>query len=307
MKKGLEKLGVLNQPSDNLPVFTYLKGKFGCNNPNIEIEIIRYSSDFQSRNKGLIDPTILQEKKATVIGLGSGGSLISLILERSGIKTFNLIDFDTVSLGNICRSIYNLEDIGMKKTEALYKHMLKINPLAEIKLFDEDVLEMEYSKLMGIIKESDIIIECTDNTKTKIRINGLAHKTTPVLYPGVYPEGKGGDIALTLPGLPCYECIFKELIHQEEERPEWDYTNDKPKAMPGLLADIQVVAARTAKLALGILTSDQKDSFIDKIIEPGCTMLLIGNQKDFYVFDKPFMELWIDTEINPKCTCQTLK
>ncbi len=78
------------------------------------------------------------------------------------------------------------------------------------------------------------------------------------------------------------------------------------KPMPALIADIQVVVARTVKLALAILTSDQENSFLEKVTEKGSTLLLIGNESNFSIFEKPFQEIWAKTEINPECSCQTL-
>lgn len=275
---------------------------------NIKVEKINYSTDFNERNKGLIDPSILQERTVTIIGLGSGGSAVAIALVRSGVTNLILIEFDTVEVSNLCRSVYDLFDVGRKKTEALVEKLLKINPCVNVQVYDEDVMKMDYEKLMGIITASDLIIEATDSAKTKLRINGFARKNTPVLYPAVYDSGTGGDIIFTLPGFPCWECIVKSILPEmmEQKKSEWDYTNDKPKSMPGLLSDIQVVVARTVKLALALLTGDQEDSMLEKVIEPGCTLLLISNEKGCFASGQAFQEVWQETEINPKCSCQTL-
>ena len=139
----------------------------------------------------------------------------------------------------------------------------------------------------------------------------MAFDTTIVLYPAVYDKGKGGDILFTVPGVtPCFECVFKSIYEQMKDvkRSEWDYSSDgsKPISMSGLISDIKVVASRSVKLALAFLTGDQDNSFLEKVTEPGCTMLFIGNESDFSIFDKPFQEVWAETEINPECFCQTL-
>jgi molybdopterin/thiamine biosynthesis adenylyltransferase len=155
---------------------------------------------------------------------------------------------------------------------------------------------------------SDLIIEATDSVKTKVLINGLAYHSTPILYPAVYELGKGGDVLFTMPGLPCYECVFSSILGKMEEstNAEWDYSTGQAKPMPALISDIQVVVARTVKLALAILTGDQEDSFIENITEPGCSLLLITNEKDVSGFEKPFNEKWISVKIDPECSCQTL-
>lgn len=273
--------------------------------------ILPYTTDFQKRNRGLLDSSILQKRAVTIVGLGSGGSALALALLRSGLTNQTWIEFDTISLSNLCRSEYTLPDVGKKKTEALLEKALAINPCANILVFEEDVLEMDFEKLKRIIQESDLIIEATDSQKTKILINGLARHTTPVIYPAVYSEGRGGDIGFTLPikGFPCFECIYHSIIGQKNDNQsqEWDYTTGQPKPMPALLADIQVICARTTKIALALLTGDQENSFLEKVTKPGCTLLLIGNERNVSGFEEPFTEAWVETRINPDCTCQTLK
>jgi molybdopterin/thiamine biosynthesis adenylyltransferase len=319
LKPGLEKVGFYS-PDNNTEkgsfIFSIIEGKLSCSliqdngkREEMQIDVINYSTDFHKRNHGIIDESILQERIITIIGLGSGGSAIALDLVRCGVTDLILIDFDNVSISNLCRSIYNLYDIGRKKTEAILEKLLSVNPCVNIQLYDEDVCKMENKNLMKIIEKSDLIIEASDSAKTKILINGLAYSSTPILYPSVYDQGKGGDILFTMPGLPCYECVFNSILDEmkKTKQGEWDYSTNQTKPMPALISDIQVVVARTVKLALAILTGDQEDSFIEKITEPGCSILFIGNEKDTFIFDKPFQEIWAETKIDPECSCQSLR
>ena len=311
-KNGLKKIGVFHQSRNNINDQSCLhfymeKGKVQCSK-EVDIQVINYTTQLNERNHGIIDQSCLQEMSVTIIGLGSGGSPIALDLIRCGVTSLNLIDFDTVSISNLCRSPYDLFDIGRKKTECVYEKALRINPCVNIQLYDEDVLNMESEKLDHVLQNSDLIIEATDSIKTKILINGLAYHSKPIIYPSVYDMGKGGDILFTIPGLPCFECVFKSIIKdlKETKKAEWDYTTGETKPMPALLSDIQVVVARAVKIALAILTANTEKSFIEKITEPGCSLLIIGNEKGLYLFDRPFQEVWAETQINPKCSCQTL-
>jgi len=273
------------------------------------LDIVNYATDFNSRNKGIIDTPALQTRAVLIVGLGSIGSSVAVCLLRSGVTRFHLIELDIVSVGNICRSEYDLLDIGQAKTDALSRKLSHINPSADIHLYNEDVLEMDSEILTEVIESSDLIIDATDSYRTKILINGMAYHTKPVIYSSVYDSGRGGDILFTLPGLPCYECIFKPIIDDMKalKKGEWDYTSGKAKPMPALLADIQVIVARTVKIALGLLTADTELSFIESITEPGCSMLFVGNERDVHVMEKPFQEAWAETETNQECSCQTLR
>ncbi|MBW1668190.1 MAG: ThiF family adenylyltransferase [Deltaproteobacteria bacterium] len=324
-KPGLSKIGKYQKKKQHLietlmnEVFTFYlkKNQLYCiynqggEEPNeiLAVEMINYSTDFQKRNHGIIDESVLQKKTVLIIGLGSGGSEIAVSLARAGVANFILIDFDTVNISNICRSVYDVFDIGKRKTNAIFYKLLMINPTLNIKLFNEDVLEMADQSLRNAIDTSDIIIEATDSVKTKVFINGLAYHSKPVLYPSVYDLGQGGDILFTIPGLPCFECVFKSITKEMKElkKGDWDYSSGQTKPMPALISDIKVVAARTVKIALAILTANTKDCFIEKITEPGCTILFIGNEKGSFIFEKPFQEVWAETTIDPECSCQTLR
>lgn len=309
-KAGLEKVGEFNPKNDihdGIVTLTAVDDML-LSDENNEIEIINYLTDFQKRNRGIIEESILQQRVITIIGLGSGGSAIACDLVRCGVTNLIFIDFDEVSLSNLCRSVYDLHDIGRKKTEAIQDKLLKINPCLNLQLYSEDVCEMNQQILKDIIDSSDLIIEATDSNLSKVLINGLAYSSKPVLYPSVYESGKGGDILFTLPGLPCYECVFSSIMNDiaDMKKGEWDYTTGQPKPMPALISDIQVIVSRTVKLALAILTGDQENSFLEKVTEPESTMLFISNEKGTFS-EATFQEFWAKTVIDPECSCQTLR
>ena len=312
-KKHLSKIGVFqtNQEGESKTEF-YFKEETLFNVFEGEeqvVNVLPYHTDFHKRNAGIIDPSTLQEKTVLVIGSGGGGSGVIEGLVRAGVENFIIIEFDTVSISNLCRSNYDLFDVGKKKTETTIPRLLRINPCINVEIFDANVLEMDVRLLCELILRSDLVVDATDSPKTKTLINGLTYHKKPVLYPAVYEQGKGGDILFTIPKLtPCYECVFSQILPQMEKvnRGEWDYSTDKLKPMAGLGADINIVVARSVKIALALLMMDVDDSLFNKIIDPQNNMLFIGNEK-FWIFTEPFQEVWAKTEINPECTCQTLK
>lgn len=73
------------------------------------------------------------EKKVCVVGVGALGSIVCESLARSGVSVIALWDDDTVEPGNICRSAYQVQDIGKSKVEALREHIVSINPFIELR------------------------------------------------------------------------------------------------------------------------------------------------------------------------------
>jgi hypothetical protein len=74
----------------------------------------------------------LKNKRVALIGLGAIGSLIAESLAHSGISKIGLWDEDIVEPGNICRSAFNLDNIGEAKVTATRRRILSINPFIEI-------------------------------------------------------------------------------------------------------------------------------------------------------------------------------
>ena len=77
--------------------------------------------------------SLWNEKKVCVVGVGAIGSIVCESLARSGVTTLALWDDDTVEPGNICRSTYQVHDIGKSKVEALREHIVSINPFIELR------------------------------------------------------------------------------------------------------------------------------------------------------------------------------
>lgn len=70
----------------------------------------------------------LKERRIALVGLGAIGSMVAVSLARSGITVLGLWDNDIVEPGNICRSAYQITDLGESKVDALAKQIRAINP-----------------------------------------------------------------------------------------------------------------------------------------------------------------------------------
>lgn len=77
----------------------------------------------------------LKKGRVAIAGLGGLGSNITLMLARTGIQSLFLADFDTVDISNLNRQAYTIEQIGMKKTEALTQLIRQVNPWIEVELY----------------------------------------------------------------------------------------------------------------------------------------------------------------------------
>lgn len=74
------------------------------------------------------NPVTLKNSEIHIIGVGAVGSYIALTLAKLGIKKLYIWDFDIVEEHNITNQVYDYNDLGKPKTEALKEHLLRNNP-----------------------------------------------------------------------------------------------------------------------------------------------------------------------------------
>ena len=275
----------------------------------VKVKVIPYKTDFHARNQGIIDPSVFSGKEVLVCGIGSVGAKVAQDLARAGVEIFTLIDPDGVSLHNICRCECDLFDLGRPKPLACRDRILAINPRARIDVFTEDVRQMNTDVLETAIQRSSLAIWATDNPDAQRVGNGMTYHHVPGLYPGVYPQGTGGEDILTIPGeTPCLECVLQGLLSKsQKQRGAWDYaTEGQLKPEPALIADIQNVVTNTTKLALGLLSRGEKQSRLSEFIDPKLSVLFICNEvEENWIFEYPFQTVWASAEVNPDCWCRS--
>ena len=115
----------------------------------------RHSPEFQQRFK---------RATVAVMGLGGLGSAVALSLVKVGIGRLILVDYDVVVLSNLNRQHYFLDQIGMKKTLALKKTLIRVNPFSAITTLDVKLTESSIPRLLHAV---DVLVECFDNPAMK--------------------------------------------------------------------------------------------------------------------------------------------
>ena len=95
------------------------------------LNYIPSKEDLYSRNKGILELNILEQKRVMIVGLGSFGSQIAIELAKAGVGEFALFDFDRVELHNLARHTCTTKDLGRLKTDAIYDAIVGKNPYAK--------------------------------------------------------------------------------------------------------------------------------------------------------------------------------
>ncbi len=115
----------------------------------------------------------ISRKKLIIVGCGGVGSPLTELLIRGGFLNLILVDNDLIDETNIGRQIFFEKDIGKLKSKILKKYLLKINSKANIEVIC-DILDNK--NIFKICKNSNLIIDCSDNFITRKIINNYCEK-----------------------------------------------------------------------------------------------------------------------------------
>jgi adenylyltransferase/sulfurtransferase len=110
----------------------------------------------------------IHNKNLIIVGCGGIGSPLAELLIRGGFNTLTLIDVDLVDKTNLQRQTFTEQDIATPKTTALNKRLKEINNKAKITIINDT---LNKQNIIKICKNSDLILDCTDNFETRILIN----------------------------------------------------------------------------------------------------------------------------------------
>jgi len=181
-------------------------------------------------------------KKSTVgiMGLGGLGSAVAVSLVKIGIGKLIISDYDVVVLSNIHRQHYFIDQIGQKKTRALKKTLVNINPYVAVTTIDTKLCANSIPNLfIGV----DVLIECFDNATMK----ATALKTVLTKMKGIGYVGASG-----LAGLDSGNTIISHRI-----KPRiylvGDYKSDSETDGPLFASRVGIAAHHQAHQALRLL------------------------------------------------------
>ncbi len=217
-----------------------------------------------SRNTGLLESSIMLDKRAVLVGCGSVGSFVAMELARSGVGKFVLCDTDTLEIHNICRHQCGYSDLGRYKVDAVKDKILNINPNAEVITYRTTIQRVPENELLPLMGRDTIIIGGGDNRASADWACKLAIRTDSTFVATCcWTRAFAGEIFYWASGrnLSCYTCALGGLI--DEERPEShatyfgsDEEKEKLSFEPGVAVDIDFVTIIAVKLALDLLNRD---------------------------------------------------
>ena len=182
----------------------------------------RYSRQIVLKDIGVVGQKKILGSKVLIVGAGGLGCPVADYLSRAGVGTIGIADFDKINLSNIHRqNLYNSNDIGKYKVDVVKEKIKSINPLVKIKTYKKKITE---KNLNNIIKIFDIIVDGTDNFKTKFLLNKYAIKYKKIFIVGAINKFDGHVFTFNFKDkkTPCLRCFYQsepsdEILNCEAE------------------------------------------------------------------------------------------
>ena len=184
--------------------------------------LIRYSRQIILKNVGIIGQKKIQKSKVLIVGIGGLGCPVADLLARSGVGVIGLIDYDKVNLSNIHRqTLFTTQDIGKYKVNVAKKKLNLINKEVKINIYNQKANEKNLNKL---INGYDIIVDGSDNFKTKFLLNKFSLKFKKKLIVGAISKFDGHVFTFnfTSKKSSCLKCFYQsepsdEILNCEAE------------------------------------------------------------------------------------------
>tara|TARA_B100001996_G_scaffold351909_1_gene312279 strand:+ start:449 stop:1207 length:759 start_codon:yes stop_codon:yes gene_type:complete len=237
--------------------------------------LIRYSRQIILKNIGIIGQKKILNSKVLIVGAGGLGCPVADLLTRSGVGVIGIIDYDKVSLSNIHRqTLYTTNDIGKYKIKILKNKLNIINKEVKINIYNKKANEKNLDK---IINKYDIIVDGSDNFKTKFLLNKFSKKFKKKLIVGAISKFDGHLFSFDFSSskTPCLKCFY-------QIEPSDDVLNCENEGILGSTASIigGLQANEVLKIILGIGKDLKSNIVIFDLLNLKFRKVLFKKKKD---------------------------
>lgn len=239
----------------------------------VKIESYALQMDIFSRNVGILESTVMLQKKAVFVGCGSVGSLVAVELAKAGVGNFMLVDNDVFGYHNICRHQCGIYDVGRFKTDALAERIFQINPYATVMKKNCMIQEIDRGEMEDFCNEDTIIIGGADNREGDLYASDFAlENKMPFISIGCWERAFAGEIFYCLPnGMPTYRDFLKAMgyisgrVTQNRRFYTTEEDLEKVSFEPGISADVNFITIIGVKIILDLLNRSTP-GFIQRLV-----------------------------------------
>jgi molybdopterin/thiamine biosynthesis adenylyltransferase/rhodanese-related sulfurtransferase len=170
-----------------------------------------YSRQLLLKEIGPQGQATLGSARVLIVGLGGLGSPVMQYLAGAGIGFLGLIDADSLDPSNLHRQpIYALADVGRPKADLARAAIAAINPAVQV---ESHSVRFNADNALELIGRHDIVVDCSDNFRTKYLINDaavLAQK--PAVFASVYQYEGQLQVYKPEAGHACLRCLWPDAM-----------------------------------------------------------------------------------------------
>ena len=230
---------------------------------------------FETERRGRLDPShdVLKKQKVAIIGCGSMGSKVALILARSGISQFVLVDSDIFLCENLVRNDLDWRDVGSFKVDAI---------AARVELVNANAVCVKHKRTLGgqgssggieslieVLETCDLLIDCTAEIaafEILSAVSSFAKRN--VVWGEVFAGGIGGLIVRSRPNREPNSSSIRRTIEAwcaEHGTPisralaPYEGGEDKPAVAND--AEVSVISSHVAALSIDTLLGREPSAY----------------------------------------------
>ena len=215
-------------------------------------QIDRYSRQIILKKIGVAGQKKLLKSNVLIVGAGGLGSPISIYLAALGIGKIGIIDKDSVEISNLSRQIiFSTNDLKKNKSSVAINKLRKINPDIKLHSFNKRLTKKNINQ---IAKNFDLIVDGSDNFRTRFLINDYCLKNRKILVSGAISkfDGQVYTFNFSKKKSPCLRCFIPKMPSNP------DVDNCEYEGVLGSLA--------------GIIGTIQANEVVKEILEIGDTL-----------------------------------
>jgi molybdopterin-synthase adenylyltransferase len=218
-------------------------------------QLLRYSRHILLPQIAYEGQEKLSNSHALIVGAGGLGSPAALYLGAGGVGKLTICDYDDVDLTNLQRQIiHTTQSVGTNKAISAQQTLAAINPEITVIPIPRKSTEEE---LTALVKDADVVIDCSDNFRTRYALNRICLGLKKPLVSGaaIGFEGQVTVFDFRHDESPCYHCLFPEIEGTGADTEMRCADNGVFAPVVGMIGTTQ--AAEAMKLLLGVGNSLQ--------------------------------------------------
>lgn len=160
----------------------------------------------------------LEGKRVALIGLGSVGSKVAVMLARSGVTRFLLIDDDLLQPANLSRNQLDWLSVGYDKVDGVRGAIRLVRPDADIQTRTFRFAGQESSAYNTTVLEQiaacDLVIDATASVKVFSSVAAIcARRGVALIWGEVFAGGIGALMARSIPGTDADPLAVRAAIN----------------------------------------------------------------------------------------------